>query len=103
VPALARLDRNTTQIECRADQRVLLLKRGTGTGRVFSLFHAGASMAELAIAFPSGRWRKFLDSANREWAGQGSQVPDILVSSGEVQLALRGWSVVAFAAIANGD
>jgi len=103
VPALARLDRSTTQIECRADENVLLVKRGTEPGRVYSLFHAGVSTAELAIAFPSGRWRKLLDSTDHEWAGQGSQVPDILVSTGEVQLALRGWSVVVFAGIPNGD
>lgn len=103
VPALARLDRSTTQIECLTDENVLLVKRGTGMERVFSLFHAGVSTAELAIALPSGRWRKLLDSAEHGWAGQGSQVPDILVSTGEVQLALCGWSVVVFAGIANVD
>jgi hypothetical protein len=44
-----------------------------------------------------------LDSADHKWGGQGSQVPDILVSTGEVQLALRGWSVMVFAGMANGD
>ena len=103
VPALARLDRSATQIECRTDENVLLVKRGTEPNHVFSVFHAGVSTAELAIAFPSGRWSKLLDSADHEWAGQGRQVPDILVSTGEVQLALRGWSVVVFGGIANGD
>jgi maltooligosyltrehalose trehalohydrolase len=103
VPALARLDRSTAQIECRPDENALLMKRGTEPGRVFSLFHAGSSTAELAIAVPQGRWRKLLDSADRKWGGQGNQVPDTLVSTGEVQLALSAWSVLVFAGMANGD
>jgi len=102
VPAFSRLDRRTMQIECHTDENVLVMKRGTEPGRVLSLFHAGKSMAELAIAFPSGRWRKLLDSADQEWAGQGSQVPDILISTGDLQLALPGWSVVVFGWEANG-
>jgi hypothetical protein len=44
-----------------------------------------------------------LDSADRKWGGQGNQVPDTLVSTGEVQLALSAWSVLVFAGMANGD
>ena len=103
VPALARLDRNATQVECRTGENSLLVTRGTEPGRVFCLFRAGLSTAELAIGFPSGRWRKLLDSADPKWAGQRSKVPDFLVSTGEVQLGPRGWSVVVFAEIATGD
>jgi maltooligosyltrehalose trehalohydrolase len=103
VHALARLDRSAMQVECRAGENLLLVQRGMEPGRVFSLFYAGRSTAEYEIAFPSGRWRKLLDSADHEWAGQGSQVRNILVFTGEVHLALRGWSVVVFAEIGNDD
>ncbi|MBC7326420.1 MAG: malto-oligosyltrehalose trehalohydrolase, partial [Moorella sp. (in: Bacteria)] len=86
LPALA--DLNLDQMEaitCEQEQ-VLFLRRWSKeseVGIIFSFSDAGASPT---LPLPAGRWRKCLDAAEERWLGNGSTIPDILVSQGKIQI-----------------
>ena len=97
ISSLARLDKNTLEVESFADKNVLFVKRGNVSSRVFAAFHFSPVPMELTLPVPAGRWKKRLESAEHRWAGQGSQTPQILASPGEVQLSLGRWAFLVLA------
>jgi maltooligosyltrehalose trehalohydrolase len=103
VSSLARLDKDALQVESFTDQQVLFVQRWDASSRVFIAFQADSAPMELTLPVPAGRWKKILDSAEQQWAGQGSQAPDILVSSGEAQLSFSPWSFLVFKEIGGGE
>ena len=47
------------------------------------VLHFGREAAGTPVNFPSGGWRKAIDSADAQWGGRGSTVPSQLESRGE--------------------
>jgi maltooligosyltrehalose trehalohydrolase len=94
--ALVAPDRDRMHV-ARVDDRTLALHLWTATHDVLTVLHFGDAPVTVPIAAPPGNWNKILDSADAEWLGPGSRVPDSLASSGEIKLSLAQHSAVVLA------
>ncbi|MCU0562302.1 MAG: malto-oligosyltrehalose trehalohydrolase, partial [Desulfobacterales bacterium] len=59
----------------QAGGRVGLIRRRREE-EICVVFHAGAEPVSARVPLPAGRWRKRLDSAEPQWGGPGSRLPD---------------------------
>jgi len=66
------------------------------SSHILAVLHFDDEVSQLALPVPAGSWKRKLDSAELRWGGGGSQADDMLVSSGEVQMALSPWAVVLY-------
>ena len=94
IPALAKLNMETVEVEARPGS--LFLRRWNGPSQAFAIFHFDSEPKETDAAVPRGIWRKVLDSSDSGWGDGTSRLPDDLDSSGEVRLALAPCSVALF-------
>ena len=94
IPAGDRLDKNALQVQVYKQQNVLVVRR-SGTDHLAALaFNFLDAPASIELHLPVGRWRKVLDSADRIWLGQGSDTPEVVMSTGDVALRLASHSFV---------
>jgi maltooligosyltrehalose trehalohydrolase len=96
VPALSRLDKDSMKVVAFLDEKVLFIQRWCAASRVVAAFHFDETQTQIALPVPAGRWQKRLDSMEQRWGGEGSQIPDALVSRGEVQVSSGHWAFVLF-------
>jgi len=52
--------------------------RWCGTTETLTLFHFGDQSQTLAVSIPEGNWNRLLDSAQLQWSGPGSTMPEWL-------------------------
>ena len=96
IPALARLDKKSTEVLAYPDQKALLVRRWNGASRVLAVFNFDTRAVELSLAIPAGQWQKQLDSAETRWQGSGSQVPESLDSPGDKLISIAGSAFCLF-------
>jgi len=96
-PALSRLSKDTLEVEGFEESGVILMRRWSGDDEAAAAFNLGKTPAAVGLSLPQGSWRRVLDSAEAQWNGPGSRVPEVLASDGEVQLTLQPLSCVLFA------
>lgn len=101
LPALALLSKEHMQVAGYEKEQVLFVRRSSGDDEVFMAFHFGAGEISLSTPLPAGRWRKLLDSEDKRWQGDGSSVPEVLHSKGEILLPLRPKSFAVLARAAD--
>lgn len=101
LPALALLSKEHMQVAGYEKEQVLFVRRSSGDDEVFMAFHFGAGEVSLSTPLPAGRWRKLLDSEDKRWQGDGSSVPEVLHSKGEILLPLRPKSFAVLARAAD--
>jgi maltooligosyltrehalose trehalohydrolase len=77
IPALASLDKNSLEVSGLEDPRLVLLRRGSAGAQVFCVMNFDREEVTF-IAPPSGSWKKLLDSADEEWGGLGSLLPELI-------------------------
>lgn len=77
-------------------EKVLVIRRWSGTDEALTVFQFGEASATISIPLPEGRWTKRLDSADKQWAGPGSQVPDEIISEAEIALYLSPYTFILF-------
>ena len=94
VPALAQLDMETLEVE--AMPGALLLRRSSGSSRIFAIFHFDSGPREIVATVPRGLWHKLIDSADPKWSGPGSFLPEHFSSDGEIRLKAPPGSVALF-------
>ena len=96
IPALSELDRNRLTVSVIDDSRVITMQQwnGLGTSRICGIFNFEANDVNIAMPAPEGRWRKVVDSADREWNGPGTMIP-VVAHSGD-GVTLRGQSIALF-------
>ncbi|MBI4279276.1 MAG: malto-oligosyltrehalose trehalohydrolase [Armatimonadetes bacterium] len=82
VPALARLCKETLDVQAYEQANILFVRRWSGDDEACLVLSLGDAEVTLALPVPAGRWRKRLDSAEVRWLGGGSAAPDILESDG---------------------
>jgi maltooligosyltrehalose trehalohydrolase len=75
-PALAALDKNSLEVSGREEPRLVFLRRWIAGNQVFCVMNFDRREAAFNASLPSGNWRKLLDSANEEWLGPGSPLPE---------------------------
>jgi maltooligosyltrehalose trehalohydrolase len=101
LPALALLSKEHMQVAGYEKEQVLFVRRSSGDDEVFMAFHFGAGEISLSTPLPAGRWRKLLDSEDKRWQGDGSSVPEVLHSKGEILLPLKPKSFAVLARAAD--
>ena len=103
VAALATLDKDALEVESYSEQKVLLVKRRKDSSRVFAAFNFDSEAKQVMLPVPTGRWKRILDSGEHKWGGSGDQPAEILMSKGEIQVSLSGYSFLIFEKISGED
>lgn len=80
LPALANLDRKQMEVSSLETEQVILLRRWDETSQVVSVMTLNEAPVQMPMTLPTGTWQKILDSADKEWEGQGSSLPEKIVS-----------------------
>jgi maltooligosyltrehalose trehalohydrolase len=75
----------------------LFVRRWHDNDQAAVAFNFGGTENTVNLAFPAGRWRRLMDSAEECWQGPGSAVPELLESTGSAALTLRPYSFALFA------
>jgi maltooligosyltrehalose trehalohydrolase len=91
IPALAALDKNSLEVSGREEPRLVFLRRWSAGNQVFCVMNFGRREATFNAPLPSGKWNKLLDSANEEWAGPGSPMPERIET--DLALTINGLSI----------
>lgn len=73
-------------------ERILFVRYWSGRGDAAVLLNFGCQASSTELPFPEGRWTKRFDSAEAQWGGPGSRLPDQLDSGGEARLDVAGES-----------
>jgi maltooligosyltrehalose trehalohydrolase len=100
LPALAHLDKKSTDVTAYPEQKTLFLRRWHDASHIFAVFNFNNEPVQLSLPVPAGHWRKRLDSAESQWQGKGSQVPENVDSRGDARLAMEGSACCLFAELA---
>jgi maltooligosyltrehalose trehalohydrolase len=87
-PALAHLSKDTLEVLGYEDDKLLFVRRWSEDSKVTLVFNFSDARVSVALSVPAGRWRKRLDSADKQWQGKGGTVPEQLSSAGKVDLTL---------------
>jgi len=96
IPALGRLNKGDMDVLDYENDNALVIRRWSVADEVVAVFHFGKSPTSIRIPFPQGKWRKRLDSADERWQGPGSQVPDEIITNGELALSLAPYAFFIF-------
>ncbi|MFZ1974362.1 MAG: malto-oligosyltrehalose trehalohydrolase [Candidatus Acidiferrales bacterium] len=96
IPALARLDKKSTEVVAYPNQKTLFLRRWNGASRVFAVFNFDTRPVELSLPIPAGQWQELLESAEKRWQGSGSEVPESIDSRGGVSLSIAASAFCLF-------
>lgn len=79
-PAIAHLDRNSLEASALAEEKVVKLRRWSGSSQVLCVLNFNTEPVQLKVALPPGTWKKLLDSAELAWEGPGSDLPDVMAT-----------------------
>ncbi|HXJ07242.1 MAG TPA: malto-oligosyltrehalose trehalohydrolase [Candidatus Acidoferrum sp.] len=100
-PVLSRRDNKNLEACSFERPKALLLRRWHGAHEILALFSFEREQVSLSCPVPAGRWAMLLDSANQDWGGQGSGIPSVLETSGQVTILLPAWSFFVFKRVAE--
>jgi maltooligosyltrehalose trehalohydrolase len=96
IPALAELDKKSSEVTAFPRENALLVRRWCGPSEIFAVFNFNPRPVQPSLSVPAGNWQKRLDSAESRWQGEGSEVPDSIDSSGRVQFLLAASALCLF-------
>jgi maltooligosyltrehalose trehalohydrolase len=96
IPALARLSKERAEAVTYENEKLLCIRRWANDSEVFAVFNFSEGERSIPLQIPTGVWRKELDSADKQWNGPGSQVPETVDSQGEITLALNPMAFALF-------
>ncbi|MBE0479343.1 MAG: malto-oligosyltrehalose trehalohydrolase [Dehalococcoidia bacterium] len=96
VPSLAILSKDFLDVMAFEKAGLVYLRRWSIDDQSITLFHFGKEPVELSLPFPSGNWRKRIDSSDGTWLGPGSAIPEKLTSDGGSTVQLRPQSFMLF-------
>lgn len=101
LPSLTSLSKEAMEVSGYERQKILFVRRWSGDDEVFMVFNFGDTEDSITLPVPEGRWRRVLDSADERWKGNGTSLPDQLISDGEVTLRLRSRAFALFGRIGD--
>jgi len=81
-PAFARLDKRSTEVTAREEQRLIIVRRWHNGSHAACLLNFNERETAVELDLPGGVWTKALDSSEDVWEGPGTTVPT-LVHSGQ--------------------
>lgn len=96
IPALRTLDKERMEVSSFSAERTLMVRRWAGAHEVLILFHCSGDAAVATIGIPEGRWEKLIDTAEPQWHGPGSAVPDAVDGGKFLECPFSPWSFCVF-------
>jgi maltooligosyltrehalose trehalohydrolase len=104
VPALTHADRQCLEVTVLAEEKVLKLRRWHGNSQVLCLLNFNSQPSSITMTLPPGTWKKLLNSADSQWNGKGSDLPETIPTKrdetvAEERFILSPESVVIYASL----
>jgi maltooligosyltrehalose trehalohydrolase len=96
IAALAALDKINLEISGLEDPRLVLMRRWSAENQVFCMMNFDRRQVTFSASQPPGWWKKLLDSADEEWGGQGSLLPEFIEQ--DQSLTINGLSLALYEA-----
>lgn len=96
VPALRNLDKKAMKVTGYAKEKILFLHRWQPGSEAVIIYNCGEGEPAVSLPVPEGRWQKRFDSAEVAWGGDGSSIPGVLPSRGELVIQVKPASAVLF-------
>lgn len=95
-PALFELERERTEVQDCAAEKILTMRRRSGDGksRVCVLLNFMANDVSFQATLPEGPWERILDSSDGMWEGPGAVLPGRLGNGDKV--TMRGHSIAVY-------
>ncbi len=75
IPALGNYDRRDTNTETFEELKLVTMERQINSSRLFAVMNFNEKKITAEFRFPSGLWKKILDSSDKRWNGPGSAMP----------------------------
>ncbi|HEY9668244.1 MAG TPA: malto-oligosyltrehalose trehalohydrolase, partial [Coleofasciculaceae cyanobacterium] len=75
IPALKQLDQQNLEATAVEDDKLLFLRRGSHENQIFCIMNFNDKDVRFQTS-SEGIWRKILDSADNQWMGLGSSMPE---------------------------
>jgi maltooligosyltrehalose trehalohydrolase len=95
IPALKKLTKQNLKVITRESDQVIFLHRWQGDSQIFSILNFNDRDVNSTSIFPSGRWQKILDSAEKKWRGNGSSLPE-KIDSVKQELSIKSHSFIVY-------
>jgi len=95
MPALRSLSKDTMSVSSFEEDRVLAVRRWSGTNEVLVIFHFKDRLLNQFCGIPSGVWCKCFDSSQSRWMGSGIEAPPA-IDAAESGLTLEPYAVLAY-------
>jgi maltooligosyltrehalose trehalohydrolase len=99
IPALRELSKSDQEVVAFAEKNTLFVRRWSGDSQAFIAFHFGDAKAEIEMPVPKGRWKKVMDTAERNAPAGTNDAAEFLDSAGRMRLGLRPWNCVLYVQI----
>ncbi len=94
--SLARLDKDAIEVVGSERKKLLFVRRWSEEDEVFMLFNFSSAEATFKPPFSDRRWTKLCDSAEEQWRGPGSALPERRDVEKESTLRISPWAFVLF-------
>lgn len=101
VPALREVNRQHLEAAVLPEANVLKLRRWQGSHQVICLLNFNAQPSSISMTLPPGTWKRLLNSADPEWGGEDSDLPEVIPTQrtsvlSQQSLVLHPFSVVIY-------
>ena len=94
-PALATLDRQNLNVSSLSPEKVIVIHRTAGDSQVLGLINFAKDAVTVSPQIPPGNFSKVIDSADKEWMGEGSQLSQQLQAGQSLTLAPLSFALYA--------
>lgn len=91
-PALKALDKQNLEASAIEEDKLVILRHESQGSQLFCLMNFNQNEVAFKAA-PGGIWQKILDSADSQWMGSGSAMPEKLIREQEVTLCPQSFVV----------
>ena len=94
IPALAAPNKNNLEVSGQEEPGLVYLRRWSAGNQAFCVMNFDRKDAAFIASLPPGNWKKLLDSADTEWEGPGSFLPELIEK--DQALTINGLSFALF-------
>ncbi|MFP4121374.1 MAG: malto-oligosyltrehalose trehalohydrolase [Coleofasciculus sp.] len=94
-PALATLDRQNLNVSSLSPEKVIVIHRTAGDSQAIGLINFANDAVTVSPQIPPTNFSKVIDSADKEWMGEGSHLPQQLQAGQSLTLAPLSFALYA--------